>query len=307
MNSSGIGQSGGAAKALAEWIVGGEPTIDITAFDMRRFPRVFGNTAWLAERARELPSWLFDPNLPRREHKHARNLRLSAFHSRFEAAGARFGQAAGWERPNWFAPNGRDVDDPPTYKRPGWFDAVAEEHRAAREAVALFERTPMAKILVEGPDAEQLLQTACANDLSGADGRLIYTAMLNSNGGFESDLTVTRLAGDRFLVITGANEGVRDYDHIKRLAGDRKVSITDVTSAYAGLALTGPDARELLSRIVENDLSDEAFPYLSAQEVWIGPGTRLGAARFLRGRARLGAVHPDRKRRRGLRRHGRGG
>ncbi|MCE2492202.1 MAG: FAD-dependent oxidoreductase [Alphaproteobacteria bacterium] len=272
MNSSGIGQSGGAAKALAEWIVGGEPTIDITAFDMRRFPRVFGNTAWLAERARELPSWLFDPNLPRREHKYARNLRLSAFHSRFEAAGARFGQAAGWERPNWFAPNGRDVDDPPTYKRPGWFDAVAEEHRAAREAVALFERTPMAKILVEGPDAEQLLQTACANDLSGPDGRLIYTAMLNSNGGFESDLTVTRLAGDRFLVITGANEGVRDYDHITRLAGDRKVSITDVTSAYAGLALTGPNARELLSRITENDLSDEAFPYLSAQEVWIGPG-----------------------------------
>ena len=272
MNSSGIGQSGGAAKALAEWIVGGEPTIDITAFDMRRFPRVFGNTAWLAERARELPSWVFDPNLPRREHKHARNLRLSAFHSRFESAGARFGQAAGWERPNWFAPNGRDVDDPPTYKRPGWFDAVAEEHRAARETVALFERTPMAKILVEGPDAEQLLQTVCANDLSGPDGRLIYTAMLNSNGGFESDLTVTRLAGDRFLVITGANEGVRDYDHITRLAGDRKVSITDVTSAYAGLALTGPDARELLSRIAENDLSDEAFPYLSAQEVWIGPG-----------------------------------
>ena len=134
---------------------------------MRRFPRVFGNTAWLAERARELPSWLFDPNLPRREHKHARNLRLSAFHSRFESAGARFGQAAGWERPNWFAPNGRDVDDPPTYKRPGWFDAVAEEHKAARETVALFERSPMAKILVEGPDAEQLLQTACANDLSG--------------------------------------------------------------------------------------------------------------------------------------------
>ncbi len=272
MNSSGIGQSGGAAKALAEWIVGGEPTIDVAAFDMRRFPRVFGNTSWLAERARELPSWVFDPNLPRREHTHGRNLRLSPFHGRLQAAGARFGQAAGWERPNWFARGNGDAADAPTYGRPGWFGAVAEEHRAARETAALFDRTPMAKILVEGPDAEHLLQTLCANDLAGADGRLIYTAMLNRNGGFEADLTVTRLGGGRFLVVTGAGEGVRDHDRIARHAGDRAVSIADVTSAYAGLALTGPNARELLSRVVEGDMSDEAFPYLSAREVWIGPG-----------------------------------
>lgn len=272
MNSSGIAMSGGAAKSLAEWIDGGEPTIDATAYDMRRFPRVLGNTAWVAERAKEIPSWLFEPNMPRREHKHARNLRLSPFHSRFEAAGARFGQAAGWERPNWFATNGQDIDDPPTWKRPGWFDAVAEEHKAARETVALFERTPMAKILVEGPDAEALLQKLCANDVSGANGRLVYTGMLNTNGGFESDLTVTRLAGDRFLLITGANEGVHDQDHIARHAGDARVAITDVTSAYAGLALSGPKSRDLLSEITENDLSDTAFPYLTAQEIWIGPG-----------------------------------
>ena len=273
MNSSGIGQSGGAAKALAEWIDGGEPTIDITAFDMRRFPRVFGNTAWVAERSKELPSWVFDVNMPRREHKHARNLRLSPFHDRFEAAGARFGQAAGWERPNWFAPNGQKIDDPLTWKRPGWFDAVAEEHKAARESVALFERTPMAKILVEGPDAENLMQRVCANDVSGADGRLIYTAMLNTNGGFESDVTVTRLAGDRFLIITGANEGVRDQDHLARhtVESDR-VTITDVTSAYAGLALSGPKSRDLLSRVSDSDLSDDAFPYLTAQEIWVGKG-----------------------------------
>ena len=273
MNSSGIGQSGGAAKALAEWIDGGEPTIDITAFDMRRFPRVFGNTAWVAERSKELPSWVFDSNMPRREHKHARNLRLSPFHDRFEAAGARFGQAAGWERPNWFAPNGQEIDDPLTWKRPGWFDAVAEEHKAARESVALFERTPMAKILVEGPDAENLMQRVCANDVSGANGRLIYTAMLNTNGGFESDVTVTRLAGDRFLIITGANEGVRDQDHLARQAAESdRVTITDVTSAYAGLALSGPKSRDLLSRVSDSDLSDDAFPYLTAQEIWVGQG-----------------------------------
>ena len=271
MNSSGIAMSGGAAKVLAEWIDGGEPPIDITGLDIRRFPRLLGNTAWVAERAKELPSWLFEAGLPRREHKHARDLRLSPFHIRFESAGARFGQAAGWERPNWFAPNGKNVDDPLTWKRPGWFDVVAEEHKAARETVALFERTPMAKILIEGPDAEDLLQKVCANDVSGADGRLIYTAMLNTNGGFESDLTVTRLAGDRFLLITGANEGVRDQDHIARNAGDARVTITDVTSAYAGLALSGPNTRELLSRITENDLSDDAFLYLTAQEAWIGP------------------------------------
>ena len=273
MNSSGIGQSGGAAKALAEWIDGGEPTIDITAFDMRRFPRVFGNTAWVAERSKELPSWVFDVNMPRREHKHARNLRLSPFHDRFEAAGARFGQAAGWERPNWFAPNGQEIDDPLTWKRPGWFDAVAEEHKAARESVALFERTPMAKILVEGPDAENLMQRVCASDVSGADGRLIYTAMLNTNGGFESDVTVTRMAGDRFLIITGASEGVRDQDHLARHAAESdRVTITDVTSAYAGLALSGPKSRDLLSRVSDSDLSDDAFPYLTAQEIWVGKG-----------------------------------
>ena len=273
MNSSGIGQSGGAAKALAEWIDGGEPTIDITAFDMRRFPRVFGNTAWVAERSKELPSWVFDVNMPRREHKRARNLRLSPFHDRFEAAGARFGQAAGWERPNWFAPNGQEIDDPLTWKRPGWFDAVAEEHKAARESVALFERTPMAKILVEGPDAENLMQRVCANDVSGADGRLIYTAMLNTNGGFESDVTVTRMAGDRFLIITGASEGVRDQDHLARHAAESdRVTITDVTSAYAGLALSGPKSRDLLSRVSDSDLSDDAFPYLTAQEIWVGKG-----------------------------------
>ena len=273
MNSSGIAMSGGAAKALAEWIDSGEPTIDVTGFDIRRFPRPLGNTAWLRERMKELPSWLFEVNLPRREHKYARNLRLSPFHTRFETAGAQFGQAAGWERPNWFAPTGQGIDSPLTFKRPGWFDAVAEEHKAARESVALFERTPMAKILVEGPDAEGLLQKVCANDVSGADGRLIYTAMLNSKGGFESDVTITRLAGDRFLIITGANEGVRDQDHLARHAAESdRVTIIDVTSAYAGLALSGPKARDLLSRVSESDLSDDAFPYLSAQEIWVGRG-----------------------------------
>ncbi len=273
MNSSGIGMSGGAGKALAEWIIGGEPTFDISALDVRRFPRALGNTTWLAARAREIPSRLFGVNHPRREHQTARNLRLSPFHSRFEAAGARFGQTAGWERPNWFAPAGQNTDDRLTFGRPDWFGGVAVEHKAARETVAVFERTPMAKILVEGPDAEDLLQRLSANDVAGNTGRLIYTAMLTESGGFETDLTVTRLAEDRFLVITGANEGVRDHDHIARHIGDdHRVTITDVTSAYAGLAITGPNARELLSRVVEGDLSNEAFPYLTMQNVWIGPG-----------------------------------
>ena len=274
MNSSGIAMCGGAGKALAEWIIGGEPTIDISAFDIRRFPRALGDTAWLAERAREIPSRLFSVNHPRREHQSARDLRLSPFHSRFKAAGARFGQAAGWERPNWFAPAGQDIDDPLTFGRPGWFDAVAVEAGAARQSVALFEKTPMANILVEGAGAEGLLQRLCANDVGGDIGRLIYTAMLTGNGGFASDLTVTRLAEDRFLVITGANEGLRDHDHIVRHVGDSdRVAITDVTEAYAGLGLSGPNSRELLSRITENDLSDQAFPFLTAQEMRIGPGS----------------------------------
>jgi sarcosine dehydrogenase len=272
-NSSGIALSGGAGQALAEWIIDGEPTFDVSHLDVRRYPRMMANTRWVAERTTELPSWLFGVPWPRREHQAARRLRTSALYERIASRGARFGQVAGWERANWFNPRGVDVDESPTYGRPGWLDLARGEHEAVRSAVGISDRTQMAKLMVEGPDAESLLQTACANDVGRPAGSVVYTAMLNRNGGFESDFTVTRLGETRFLVVTGANEGGRDADILRRMAVDRRASVTDVTSAFVGLAVNGPRSRDLLQGLSDDDLSDQAFPYMTAREIGIGPAT----------------------------------
>lgn len=270
-NSAGIMLSGGAGEALAEWIVNGEPTFDVSHLDVRRFPQMMGNRSWVAERTTELPSWLVSVPWPRREHQSARGLRASPLYDRLAGQGARFGQVAGWERANFFNPERLALDETPTFGRPGWLDLAGAEHAAVRCAVGVSDRSQMAKLLVEGADAETVLQELCANDVGVPVGKVVYTAMLNRNGGFESDFTVTRLAATRFLLVTGANQGGRDSDILRRHAGDRRVTVTDVTGAYVGLAVNGPRARELLARIVDGDMSNAAFPYMTAQELWIGP------------------------------------
>jgi 4-methylaminobutanoate oxidase (formaldehyde-forming) len=270
-NSAGIMLSGGAGEALAEWIIDGEPTFDISHLDLRRYPRMMGNAKWVAERVTELPSWVVGVPWPRREHQTARRLRATPLYDRLAERGARFGQVAGWERANFFNPDRVVIDETPTYGRPGWLDLAGAEHRAVRTAVGISDRSQMAKLLVEGVDAELLLQELCGNDIGVPVGRVVYTAMLNRNGGFESDFTVTRLADTRFLVVTGANEGGRDGDILRRCAADRRVSVTDVTGAYVGLAVNGPRSRDLLAQIVDGDMSNSAFPYMTAREVWIGP------------------------------------
>ena len=273
-NSQGISHSGGAGKALAEWIIDGEPTFDTTHFDIRRYPRVMGNTAWLADRGTEIPSWIFGIAWPRREHQSGRGLRHSPFYERFKGRGARFGQLAGWECANWFALGGPAIEDPPTFGRPGWFDAVEAEHRAARETVVLFDRSAMTRLLVEGSGGEALLQRVCANEVAGDIGQVVTTAILNRNAGVESIATVTRLGEQKFLLLVGASEGVRARDHLERHAGDDEhVAVTDVTAAYAGLILTGPHARDLFARITDRDVPDPGVPDMSARELWIGAAT----------------------------------
>ena len=278
MNSVGMASGGGAGKALAEWIIEGRPTTDLWPVDIRRFAPFQNNLKSLRERIPEVLGIHYTVAYPGREFDTARDLRVSPLHEAFAAKGARFGQRMGWERPNWFAPEGREIDETPTFGRPGWFDCVAAEHRAAREAVALFDQTSFAKLLIRGADAECFLQRVCANDVAVPPGRIVYTGLLNERGGYESDLTVQRLSGDAFMLITGAGQVTRDADWLRRqMTGEERLALTDVSGAEAVITVTGPRARELMQRVSPSDLSNEAFPYYTWQTLEIGYGTARAA------------------------------
>ncbi|MEE8187663.1 MAG: FAD-dependent oxidoreductase [Kiloniellales bacterium] len=273
-NSVGIQSSGGAGKALAEWIVEGEAPFDLSEFDIRRMQPHQNNKAYLYHRAGEALGLLYDLHWPYRQHESARGVRCSPLHERLEARGACFGEVAGWERPNWYAPEGVEPKYDYSYKRQNWFDYSAAEHEAVREGVGLLDQSSFAKFLVQGPDAEAVLQRICANDVAVPPGKIVYTQWLNSRGGIEADLTVTRLAEDRYYVVTGAAVGVHDLDWLTRnIPGDARVAVTDVTSGHAVIGVMGPKARELLSRATDADLSNQAFPFGTAQEIAIGYAT----------------------------------
>ena len=270
-NSIGIQSSGGAGKALAEWIVGGEPPFDLSEVDIRRMQPFQNNKIYLRQRAAEALGLLYAMHWPYRQVETARGLRLSPLHERLKAHGACFGEAAGWERANWFAPDGVEPRYEYSFGRQNWFDYAAAEHRAVREAVALFDQSSFAKILVQGRDAEAVLQHICANDVAVPAGKVVYTQWLNGHGGIEADLTVTRLAEDQYMVVTGAAVGPRDLAWLRRhVPEDAHVTVTDVTSGTAVLGLMGPNSRALLSRLTDADLSNGAFPFGTAQEIEVG-------------------------------------
>jgi 4-methylaminobutanoate oxidase (formaldehyde-forming) len=177
----------------------------------------------------------------------------------------------GWERANWFAPAGVAPETTYSFGRQNWFPYVAAEHRACREAVAVFDQTSFSKLRLEGPDSEAVLQRLCANDVAVPPGRMVYTGMLNERGGFESDLTVTRLSGDAYLIVTGSAQTTRDAHWIRHHIPDgARATLTDVTGAFAVLGVMGPRARDLLARLTRADLSNEAFPFATSREIWLG-------------------------------------
>ncbi|MFQ5773172.1 MAG: FAD-dependent oxidoreductase [Kiloniellaceae bacterium] len=273
-NSIGIQSSGGAGKALAEWIVGGQAPFDLSELDIRRMQPFQNNRVYLFHRAAEALGLLYDLHWPYRQYETARGVRTSPLHERLEEHGACFGEVAGWERANWFAPQGVEPKYEYSYKRQNWFPYAAAEHRAVREAVALFDQSSFAKFLVQGPDAEAVLQRICANDMAVPPGKVVYTQWLNERGGIEADLTVTRLAEDRYMVVTGAAVARRDRHWLERnIPPEARVTVADVTSAYAVLGLMGPNSRALLSQVSEADLSNEAFAFGAAQEIDIGYAT----------------------------------
>ncbi len=269
--SGGIAAAGGAGKALAEWIVGDEPPMDLWQADIRRFARFHGNRRFLRDRASEIVGVHYDVAYPNRELETGRGLRHSPLHERLRQRGACFGAKMGWERPNWFAPAGVAPETVYSFGRQNWFPHVAAEHRATREAVAIFDQTSFSKFVLEGPDAEAVLQRLCANDVAVPPGRIVYTAMLNARGGFESDLTVTRLAGDAYFIVTGSAQTTRDLDWIRRhIPGGGRAVLTDVTGAFAVLGVMGPRSRELLSRVTDDDVSPAGFPFATMREIGIG-------------------------------------
>jgi 4-methylaminobutanoate oxidase (formaldehyde-forming) len=272
-NSIGIASAAGAGRALAEWIVGGEPSLDLWDVDIRRFMPFQGNAAYLRARTREVVGLLYAMHWPFRQPETARGVRRSVLHDRLAARGAAFGVVSGWERANWFAPAGSEARYTYTYGRQNWFGDAAAEHRAVREAVGLFDQSSLAKLLLQGPDAAAVLQRLCANDVDVAPGRIVYTQMLNARGGIECDLTVTRLADDAFLVVTVAAAATHDADWIRRGIAAGRVTLTDVTSAFTVLGVMGPRSRELLGRVTRAELSNAAFPFGTAREIELGYAT----------------------------------
>jgi 4-methylaminobutanoate oxidase (formaldehyde-forming) len=272
-NSVGIASAAGAGQALAEWIVGGAPGMDLWDVDIRRFAPVQGNARYLEERTKEVVGLLYAMHWPFRQPETARGVRRSVLHDRLAARGGVFGVVAGWERANWFATAGVEPRYRYTYGRQNWFPCAAAEHRAVREAVGLFDQSSLAKLRLEGPEALAALQRLCAADVGVAPGRIVYTQMLNARGGIECDLTVTRLADDAFLIVTIAAAATHDADWIRRGIAGARATLTDVTSAFTVLGVMGPRSRELLSRLTPADLSTAVFPFGASREIELGYAT----------------------------------
>jgi 4-methylaminobutanoate oxidase (formaldehyde-forming) len=269
--SGGIAAAGGAGRALAEWIVEDRPSMDLWQADIRRFAPFHASPEFLRERASEIVGVHYFVAFPNRELETGRDLRLSPLYERLRDKRACFGNKMGWERANWFAPDGVAPETVYSFGRQNWFPYAAAEHRACREAVAVFDQSSFSKFRLEGPDAEGLLQRLCANDVAVASGRVVYTGMLNERGGFESDLTVTRLGADAYLIVTGSAQTTRDAHWICRHIPDgARAALTDVTGAYAVLGVMGPRSRDLLSRLTRADLSNAAFPFAASREIWLG-------------------------------------
>jgi glycine cleavage system aminomethyltransferase T/glycine/D-amino acid oxidase-like deaminating enzyme len=273
-NSVGIASAGGAGRALAEWIIGGEPSLDLSAVDIRRFARFNGNNQWLHDRVSEVLGLHYAIPWPNRELTSARPFRRSPAYHLLERANACFGSRMGWERANFFAPPGQRPVIEYGWGQQNWQPWSCAEQRAARAAVAVFDQTSFSKYLVTGPDAAQALQWLCTADVDVEPGRTVYTGMLNARGTYEADITVTRLSPQEFLLVSSAATTERDQDHItRRMPAGGHASLTDVTSAYAVYGVMGPRSRELLGRLSRAALSDQAFPFGSSREIDLGYAT----------------------------------
>ena len=270
-NSIGIQSAGGAGKVLADWIADGHPPMDLWDVDIRRMMPFQRNRRYLRDRTVESLGLLYAMHWPYRQPASARGVRRSPLHERLRASGACFGELAGWERPDWYAPADVPAVYQYSYGRQNWFRYSAEEHEAVRQDVGMFDQSSFGKFVVEGPDAESVLNRICANDVSVPIGRVVYTQLLNDRGGIEADVTVTRESGTRFFIVTGAATQTRDLAWLRRNIPESARAIAfDVTSAFAVLGVMGPRSRALLQSLTDADLSNAAFPFATSRCIDLG-------------------------------------
>lgn len=271
-NSIGIQSSGGAGMALAHWMEYGYPPFDVSDVDIRRMQPFQGNKKYLFERSKESLGLLYADHFPYRQMATARGVRRSPIHEQLKAEGAVFGEFSGWERANWFADEGQKAEYEYSWGRQNWFENSKREHEAIRNNVGMYDMTSFGKIRVEGKDAEKFLNYICGNDVAQPVGKIIYTQFLNSRGGIEADVTLTRLSETAYVVITPAATVQRELSWIRRHQGDYNVVVVDMTSAETVLAVMGPNSRRLLEKVSPHDWSNENHPFGRSHDIELGLG-----------------------------------
>jgi len=270
-NAFGIAAGGGAGKMMAEWIIEGEPSLDIWPLDIRRFGAYHRSRKYNVDRTAELYGKHYTIHWPHEEHRSARGVRRSPLYYLLKEKGAVYGAKYGWERANWFAPEGVEPKDDHTFEIPNWFEHVANEHKTARENVVLIDQSSFCKFDIEGTGALAFLNQLCTNRIDKPVGKVIYTQMCNERGTIECDLTVGRMAENRFFLVVGTAFGLRASLWIRNhMPSDGSVYFKDVTSAYAVINVAGPRSRDLLQKVSRADLSHEAFAFSTCKEFSVG-------------------------------------
>ncbi len=271
-NAFGIAAGGGAGMALAEWVKNGEPPFDLWSADIRRFGRPHFDTDWVRTRTVEAYGKHYTMGWPFEENESGRPYRKSPLYEVLKEQGACFGEKLGWERPNWFADlsKGEVARDVYSFERQNWFAANAREHYAVRNAAVLFDQSSFAKFSLKGPDALAALNWIAANNVDKPVGSLTYTQMLNDKGGIECDLTIARVDGDEFYIVTGTGFATHDFDWISRnIPEGMNCQLFDVTSANAVLSLMGPNARKILQSETRDGVCNAGFAFGSIKTIGI--------------------------------------
>ncbi|MEK1930377.1 MAG: FAD-dependent oxidoreductase, partial [Pararhizobium sp.] len=273
-NAFGIASGGGAGWVLAQWVIDGEAPLDLWTVDIRRFSSLHRNRNWVRDRTLEAYGKHYTIGFPHEEYTSGRPAIVSPLYERLKQHHAVFGSKLGWERPNWFAPEGTPAEDVYSMGSQNWFDAVGAEHRQVRDRVGIFDQSSFAKFELTGRDAATALDQICANDVSKPAGRLTYTQLLNTRGGIECDLTVARLADDRFYIVTGTGFRTHDFAWIRDHIGEGlDATLTDITEDFGTLSLMGPEARAVLARVTNADVGNAAFPFGHVCEIEIAGNT----------------------------------
>jgi 4-methylaminobutanoate oxidase (formaldehyde-forming) len=270
----GLAGAGGIGKVMAEWIVDGNPEWDMWRLDVRRFGPNYNNLDYVAARTFETYTQYYDIHYPGEERISRRNVRTSPTYFRLRDLGCSFGEKMGWERPNWYriyeekATHGHE---PKGWMRHNWSRAIGHEHLMTRENAGLFDETSFNKFEVRGPGALKFLNYVCSNQIDVPVGNLVYTQCLNKRGGIECDFTVTRLAEDRFFIVTGTAFGQHDMSWLSlQMPEDGSVTLEDVGSSMVCIGMWGPKARTILEKVTTEDVSNAGFPYMTSKRINVG-------------------------------------